>query len=49
MEEKDTQRKANAWLFYSCNTDLRRVVEQFVREHAFTHILAGSLDFFYWE
>jgi AraC-like DNA-binding protein len=47
MEEKDTQRKANAWLFYSCNTELRRVVEQFVHEHAFTHILAGSLDFYF--
>ncbi len=46
MEEKEERGKANGWLFYSCNTELRRVVEQFVHEHAFTHILAGSLDFY---
>src|ERR1700722_18231937 len=46
MNEKDPHMQAGAWLFYSCNTDLRRVVEQFVYEHVFTHVLAGSLDFF---
>jgi AraC family transcriptional regulator, exoenzyme S synthesis regulatory protein ExsA len=46
MSEKDPHMQAGAWLFYSCNTDLRRVVEQFVHEHVFTHVLAGSLDFF---
>jgi AraC-like DNA-binding protein len=49
MEEKQPHREhreKDAWLFYSCNTDLRRVVEQFVHEHAFTHVLAGSLDFY---
>jgi AraC-like DNA-binding protein len=46
MEEKDSHREKDGWLFYSCNTELRRVVEQFVHEHAFTHVLAGSLDFY---
>jgi AraC-like DNA-binding protein len=44
--DEDEHQTAQNWLFYSCSTELRRVVEQFVYEHAFTHILAGSLDFF---
>jgi AraC-like DNA-binding protein len=45
--DENRHAEAQKWLFYSCNAELRRVVEQFVYEHAFTHILAGSLDF-YW-
>jgi AraC-like DNA-binding protein len=46
MNESEYQLRDNNWLFYSCYHKLNRVVEQFVQEHVFTHILEGSLDFF---
>lgn len=46
MNESENQLRDNNWLFYSCYHKLNRVVEQFVQEHVFTHILEGSLDFF---
>lgn len=46
MKEPEKTIQANPWLFYSCYTELSRVVEQFVQEHAFTQILEGSLDFY---
>lgn len=46
MKETGNALQANQWLFYSCYHELNRVVEQFVQEHVFTHILEGSLDFF---
>jgi hypothetical protein len=46
MNESEDQLRDNNWLFYSCYHKLNRVVEQFVQEHVFTHILEGSLDFF---
>jgi AraC-like DNA-binding protein len=46
MKESEDRGLTGNWLFYSCYYELNRVVEQFVQEHVFTHILEGSLDFF---
>jgi AraC-like DNA-binding protein len=46
MNESENQLRTDDWLFYSCYHTINRVVEQFVEDHVFTHILEGSLDFF---
>lgn len=46
MKVSETLQSADNRLFYSCYYERNRVVEQFVREHTFIHILQGDLDFF---
>ncbi|HEV2478266.1 MAG TPA: AraC family transcriptional regulator [Puia sp.] len=46
MNQPENQLRTDNWLFYSCYHETSRVVEHFVPEHVFTHILEGSLDFF---